>query len=177
MRTHIFLGALVVCTPLVASPHICNVSEITHDKDEQTLPNSEKLHEKIGRKGFYEKQHATLKFTKRTSDDADLTRITLQWNGPRITQKAGVSGTLFKKTTEILIATHDNQVATGTWNEKNQQLSFAFKKPHPLSGTTKFSVVLTVNHELEDLLQNGSFSLVISDLPDAFQTTKKAITS
>ena len=99
----------------------------------------------------------------------------MQWDGPCITHKAGISGTLFKKTTENLIATHDNQVATGTWNEKNQHLTFIFKKPHSLSGTTKFSVVLTLNHELEDLLQKGSFSLVISHLPDAFQTTKKEI--
>ena len=175
MHIHLFLGTLVACTSLIASPHVYNVPEITPDKGEQTLPNSEKLHEKIGRKGFYEKQHATLTFRKKTSEDADLTKITLQWSGPHITQKAGISGTLFKKTTENLIATHDNQVATGTWNEKNQQLAFVFKKPHSLSGITKFSVVLTVNHKLEDLLQEGSFSLVISHLPDAFKTTKKEI--
>ncbi len=173
MRIHLFLGTLVAFIPLIASRHVYNESDITSDNIKQTLPYSEKLHARIGKKGFYEKQYATLTFRKKTSEDADLTRITLQWNGPRITQKTGLSGALFKKTTEELIATHDNQVATGSWNENNQQLSFLFKKPYALSGTTKFSVVLTVNHELEDLLQEGSFKVIQSSLPDAFQTTKK----
>ena len=180
MRAHLFLGVLVTCAPLFASRHIYNEHEITPDKIKQTLPNSEKLHEKIGKKGFYEKQYATLTFRKRTSEDADLTKITLQWNGPTIPPKENLSlhlsGALFKKSAEELIAIHDNQVATGSWSEQKQQLTFTFKAPYALHGTTKFSIVLTVNADLDALLQEGSFSLVITpSLPEAFQTTKKAI--
>ncbi len=178
MSTHIFLGALVICAPLLASPRSNNY-EITTDKVGGKLPNSEKIHAKIGGKGFYEKQYATIIFRKNTSDDADLTKITLQWNGPAIPPKKNpslyLSGALFKKSTDELIATHDNQVATGSWNEQNQQLTFIFKPTYPLRHITKFSIVLTVNAELEELLQKGSFSLITDDLPDAFQTTKKTI--
>jgi hypothetical protein len=192
MRTHLFLGALIVSAPLFASRHIYNEHEITPDKVKHTLPNSEKLHEKIGKKGFYEKQYATLTFTKHTKDEAYLTKITLQWNGPTIPPKANplkanppkenlslhLSGALFKKPTEELIAIHDNQVATGNWNEQKQQLTFIFKAPYPLRYITKFSIVLTVNATLDALLQEGSFSLVITpSLPEAFQTTKKAISA
>ncbi len=182
MRTRLFLGALIMCAPLLASRHIYNELDITPDKMKQALPNSEKLHEKIGKKGFYEKQYATLTFTKNTKDDAELTKITLQWNGPTIPPKENLSlhlsGALFKKPREELIAIHDNQVATGSWNEQKQQLTFVFKTPYPLRHITKFSIVLTVNAELDALLQEGSFSLVITpSLPEAFQTTKKTISA
>jgi hypothetical protein len=175
MRTELFLGVLTMCVPLFASRHIYNEHEITPDEEKRTLPNSEKLHEKIGKKGFKEKQYATLTFRKKTSEPADLTSVVLQWKGPHISQQLGLSGALFHKKNprEELIATHDNQVATSAWNEKKQQLIFHFKKSHSLSGTTKFFVVLTVNQELDSLLQNGSFSLLPASLPDAFQTTKK----
>ncbi len=179
MRTHLFLGALIVCAPSFASGHVYNEHEITPDKVKQTLPNSEKLHERIGKKGFYEKQYATLTFRKKTSEEADLTKITLQWNGPTIPPKENpslyLSGALFKKSTEELIAIHDNQVATGSWSEQKQQLTFIFKTPYALRHITKFSVVLTVNAELDSILQEGSFSLVTDHLPDAFQTRKKEI--
>lgn len=175
MRTSLLLGALTLCFPLFASRHVYNEHEITPDEVKKTLPDSEKLHERIGKKGFKEKQYATLTFKKKTSEPADLTTIALQWNGPHIPQTLGLSGALFhkKRPMDELVATHDNQVATSTWNEKKQQLIFQFKKPHSLSGTTKFFVVLTVNEELDSLLQKGSFSLLTASLPEAFQTTKK----
>ena len=182
MHTRLFLAAFIICAPLFASRHTYNEHEITPDEVKKKLPNSEKLHEKIGKKGFYEKQYATLTFTKNTKEEADLTKITLQWNGPTIPPKENpslyLSGALFKKSTEELIAIHDNQVATGRWNEQKQQLTFVFKTPYPLRHITKFSIVLTVNAKLDALLQEGSFSLVITpSLPDAFQTTKKALSA
>jgi len=175
---YLFLGALIISVPLLAERHVYNEYQIIADKIKQTLPNSEKLHERIGKKGFYERQYGVLTFKKETKQDEQLTKITLQWNGPTIPPKENVSlhlcGALFKKSTEELIATNDNQVAMGKWNEQKQQLTFTFKSPYALGYITTFHIVLTVNAELDALLKEGSFSLVITpSLPEAFQTTKK----
>lgn len=163
---------LIAAVPLFANPPICSEHQVTTHAIKHELPGSKELHDKIGRQGFVEKQYATLKFTKKSSEEVDLARVIMQWHGPHVSH---LSGTLFKQTTDELLPLHENLVATGRWNEEKQQLIFSFGKPIALRGTTIFSVVLTVNPELEAILdsEEGSFSLDPFSLPEAFQTAKK----
>jgi len=167
MRIPIFLSVLLFFTPLFAVVH--NEHTLTADKESKILPDSKELHAKIGKPGYYEKRYATITFSNKTGDEAHLKTIKLRWNGPAI-KGIKVKGTLFNKLTEERLPVHDNQIASSTWNEREQCMIFTLPQPLALSGTTKLSIVLTVNPELEKALQRGTFSLVDSSLPESFRT-------
>ncbi len=170
MHMRLILCFVAFCTSLFAPTY--NEHSLTADKESKALPDSEKLHEKIGKPGFYERTYATLSFTKKTPDEAFLKTVKLQWEGPPIrTHK--IKGTLFKKLNEGRHPIHENHIASSTWDEHTQCLTFTLSSPFPLQGTTKFSIVLTVNKDIEKLLKKGSFSLITTSLPEAFQAAKK----
>lgn len=173
MPTYRVLIFLAFCNSLFAPTH--NEHTLTTHQESKAFPDSEKLHEKIGKPGYYEKPYATIAFTKKTSDEAHLKTVKLHWDGPPI-KKIKIKGAIFKKLNEDRLPLHENQVATSTWDEQTQCLTFTFPVAHSLQGTTKFSVVLTVNKELENHLKKGTFSLVTTTLPEAFQTVKQGPT-
>lgn len=151
-------------------------SELQTKVTDTIVPGSQEVHQKLGVKAL-EKEYAVIKFTKKTSDEAILTVLHLQWHGPHIEQ---LSASLFKKVYdhEPTQALEENLISEGKWNVTKQMLSFTLKKPLALHGITTLSLVFSVTPELEKIVKKGSFLIVSSYLPYAFQesTQEKNLT-
>ena len=141
-----------------------------HTKVTDTIiPGSHEVNQKLGLKAV-EKEYALIKFTKRTSDEALLTTLNLEWHGPHISQ---LSASLFKKIYdhEPTQTVEENLISEGKWNISKQILSFTLKKPIQLHGITTLSLVFSVDPELEKIIKKGSFLIDSSSLPHSFQET------
>ena len=140
---------------------------------EKEIPGSEDLHKRLGYPNRVDKQFATITFKKRTTDEAHLIGLELEWHSKK--KIDALSASLFKKdsASQKLLPTEEHHMSDGYWNAETQTLSFKINPPVDLQGTTSLALVFVVNQELEKTLKTGNFCFVSSSLPEPFQSSKK----
>lgn len=151
----------------VLEPSVPVHSELSTQVTDTILPGSQEVHQKLGVQAV-EIEYALITFTKRTNDEALLSHLALQWKGDYIEK---LPAALYTKQYDHmpLKALEENLVSEGKWNKEKQTLSFTLRKPVYLYGTTTFSLVFSVTQELEAKIKQGSFVIISSSLPRAFQ--------
>ena len=111
----------------------------------------------------------TITFKKRPKEKIFLSTLALQWKGPFI---KNLIGTLFRKEpNKPFLPLENNLVSDGAWNVQKQTLTFRFKRQEALHATDIFCLVLTIPHNLETTIREGSFTIEQATLPMAFRKT------
>lgn len=106
-------------------------------------------------------------FKKKSKECIDLSRLTLQWNGPHCDK---VIASLYEKNADQhFYPIQDFLICDGVWNKKHQFLSFQFEQKCTLHAVNTFYLVLTVPSWQETIIKQGSFSITHNCLPDQFQ--------
>lgn len=116
-------------------------------------------------------------FKKRSlKDSLYLQQLTLMWHGPHINQ---LSASLYKKnfdpTKKEFLPIDEYLVCDGMWNKAKQALILTFDAKQTVGALEVFYLVLTVPDGLEYILQQGSFHLQTSDLPNTVAQKQESL--
>ncbi len=109
----------------------------------------------------------TFKRTPEIKEAIFIDRLQFSWNGPTI---FNLHASLFKKTpNKRFLPLEEALLCDGKWNNNTQELYFSFDEEQRLDPITTFYIVVTIPNDIEDLLQQGNFTLINSCLPDELQ--------
>ncbi len=105
----------------------------------------------------------TFKRTPELKEAIVINKLQFAWDGPMLTN---LSASLYKKSpNKDFLPTEDSLICDGKWNNTNQKLSFSFDDER-LDAVTRFYIVVTIPDIIANQLQEGSFNLLESSLPE-----------
>lgn len=170
-----FLSIALLTLALEVQATAQQESVIQTELIEKEIQGSEDLHKRLGYPDQVDKQFATITFKKRTTDEAHLTGLELEWHSKK--KINSLSASLFKKDplSQKLLPTEEHHISDGYWNAETQTLSFKINPTIDLQGTTSLALVFVVNPELEKTLKTGNFCFVSASLPEPFKSSKKDV--